>query len=245
MIPIVADLHTHTLASQHAYSSLYENIVIAARKGFCALANTDHGPAIPDSPHIWNISKQKKLPTMVEGVRVLRGVEANIIDYKGKLDVDHSILEELDWVIASMHPYTLPPATVQAHTNAWLAIAQNPYVDMIGHCGDTRFAFEIEPVIKAFKQHRKIVEVNNNTFYSRPESRDNWVSILRCCMEYEVPVAVSSDAHFCTDVGNHSLALAVLEELKFPSKLVINSTVEQLDHYLHQYRQKPFRIQSP
>ena len=44
----IADLHTHTLVSQHAYSTLYENIQAAREADFYALAITDHGPGMPD-----------------------------------------------------------------------------------------------------------------------------------------------------------------------------------------------------
>lgn len=40
----IADLHTHTIASDHAYSTLLENIEYAKRAGMQALAITDHGP---------------------------------------------------------------------------------------------------------------------------------------------------------------------------------------------------------
>ena len=46
------DLHTHTNCSTHAYSTLEENIAAAKKRGIVAIAITNHGPAIPDGPHI-------------------------------------------------------------------------------------------------------------------------------------------------------------------------------------------------
>ena len=55
MYPIIADLHTHTLASSHAFNTVTEMARAAREMGYRALAITDHAPAMPDSPHIFTI----------------------------------------------------------------------------------------------------------------------------------------------------------------------------------------------
>ena len=236
MIQTIADLHVHTNASQHAYSTLYENVLAAAKCGLNMIANTDHGPALPDSPHIWKISKQYKLPDSAEGVRILRGAEANIVDFNGGLDIPDEILSQLEWVIASLHTYVIEPGTFDQHTACWIEIAENPRVDLIGHCEDLRYDFDHRAVVSALRDNQKILEVNNNSFLRRAGSLDNLRSILKLCIQYQVPVAVNSDAHFCSDVGRHGPALKFLEEMDFPVQLVVNGTGEALDYYLKQYR---------
>ena len=39
---ILADMHTHTLFSKHAYSTVKENIEVAKKRGLKYLAITDH-----------------------------------------------------------------------------------------------------------------------------------------------------------------------------------------------------------
>ena len=51
---IVADLHTHTIASTHAYSTVYEMVRGAKAKGLIAIGITDHGPDMKDGPHEWH-----------------------------------------------------------------------------------------------------------------------------------------------------------------------------------------------
>lgn len=51
---IIADLHTHTLSATHAFNTLDEMAAKAAALGYAALAITDHGPAMPDAPHMWH-----------------------------------------------------------------------------------------------------------------------------------------------------------------------------------------------
>src|SRR5262245_59642052 len=100
---IIADMHTHTVASGHAYSTVNELALAAARKGLQAIALTDHGPAIPGGPHLYHFGAMRFIPAVIEGVRILTGIEANILDTAGGLDLDDSYLQRLDFVMAGLH----------------------------------------------------------------------------------------------------------------------------------------------
>ena len=50
---IIADLHTHTLVSNHAFNTITEMAAAAQKRGLFAMAVTDHGPSMPDAPHPW------------------------------------------------------------------------------------------------------------------------------------------------------------------------------------------------
>ena len=74
------DLHTHTIASGHAFGTLFENVKEAKSKGIELLAVTDHGPTLPGSAPRTYFMCGDRIPKVIEGVRVLFGVEANIIN---------------------------------------------------------------------------------------------------------------------------------------------------------------------
>ena len=74
---IIADLHTHTLSATHAFNTLDEMAAKAAALGYAALAITDHGPAMPDAPHMWHFANQTALPLVLHGVAMMYGAEAN------------------------------------------------------------------------------------------------------------------------------------------------------------------------
>jgi len=230
---IQADTHTHTIASTHAYSTVMEMISGAAKAGLKGIAITDHATAMPDSPHIWHFHNIKRcVPKKYDGVEVVCGVEANIMDYEGNLDFPEKELKPLDWVVASMHMDLIKPSTVENITNSYLKLCENPYVDVIGHCASPNFMFDYEKVLKAFKEYEKLVEINENSIFHKKKFRENYVEIIKICKKYEIPVIVNSDAHICVHVGQVGESIKLLEELNFPEKLVINTDWEKVKEFI-------------
>ncbi len=231
---IIADTHTHTIASTHAYSSLQEMVHAASLKGLYAVAITDHGISIPGAPGRWYFHNLKVVPHMLEGVLVLRGQEANVIDYDGNTDIEDDCVDDLDWVIASIHDVIMPPEkpTVESVTNAWLNIAKNPHINVIGHSGLMEYKYDYEAVIPEFGRQGKLVELNEGTFTARKNSIVNCIEIMKVCKKYSVPVIVNTDSHFSTAVGCFDQSLALLQELDFPEELVVNSSVSRFQAYL-------------
>lgn len=231
---IIADTHCHTVASTHAYSTILENVEEASKKGLYAIAITDHANSMPGSPGPFYFDNLRIIPRQINGVYILRGIEANVIDYKGGLDVPEEVISTLDWVVASMHGPTLsPPKDMDECTNAWLEIANNPAVKVIAHCGTPMYKFDYEKVIPEFGKNNKLVEINNSTFKIRKDSISNCKEITMLCKRYGVSIIVNSDSHFCTQVGNFESAINILEELNFPEELIINADKERFEQYLH------------
>ena len=229
---VVADLHCHTLASSHAYSTVTELAGEAARKQMLAVACTDHGVSMQDAPHIWHFRNLDQLPPRINGVRVLRGVEANVIGTDGSLDMEAADLEELEIVVASLHRGLMPFGSMEEMTAAWTAIAKNPLVDIIGHSGDPRFAYDYDTVIPLFGQYGKLVEINENTFAVRRQSLQNCVHIAQLCKQHGVRIVVDSDAHYHASVGKVEQCLQMLQEIDFPSKLIVNGSADAFKAYL-------------
>ena len=102
---IIADLHTHTLASTHAYSSLTEMVRAASERGLYAIAITDHGKAMPGSPRDWYFGNLREVPLRYRGVLTLAGMEANVLDFEGRLDLEPGDARALDWVKENIHRF--------------------------------------------------------------------------------------------------------------------------------------------
>ncbi len=225
---IIADMHTHTVASTHAYSTVKEMTEAARDRGLEFLAITDHTPNSTDGPHIWHFHNlHKAIPRELFGVKMIYGAESSVVDFEGHIDLPDEECKALDWIIGSVHTDILPSGTIEQNTNAYLALAQNPLVDVIGHPGNTKFLFDYEKGIKAFKEYDKLVEINESTLLWK-NSEKNYREIIPLCKKYEVSVIVNTDAHFFAAVGQVSRSLSLLEEFDYPERLIVNTDREPL-----------------
>ena len=230
---IVADLHTHTIASVHAYATALEMITEASEIGLYSFAITDHGESMHGYPHPYYFMNLHAIPKVMKGVRVLKGIEANIVDRKGRLDADDQILSNLDICVASLHmPTFKDKVNEDTCTQAYLNIAENPYVNIIAHSGSPYFKYDYEEVIKRFAETGKLIEINNASIKHKPDFYPNCVEIAKLCMKHGCRVTVDTDAHFVTQLGRVSEALAMLESISFPEELVVNASVENFENYL-------------
>ena len=170
---IKLDTHTHTIASTHAYSTVLEMAKMAAERGLEAIAVTDHGVAMEDAPDVWHFDNLKNIPRDICGVKILYGVEANILDLDGNLDMKPELMKKLDVVNASIHAPCYASKDAEDHTSAYEAVVKNPYVDIICHSGSPQYSYDYEKIVKLAKEHHKLMEINNHTFYVRKKSVDN------------------------------------------------------------------------
>lgn len=232
----VLDLHTHTIASGHAYNTLREMAKAASDKGLSLLGITEHAPKMPGTCHNFYFHNLKVVPRQMYGIELLLGSEVNILDAEGTIDLNEHELRGMDVVIASLHIPCIKPGTIKENTNAYLGAMKNPYVNIIGHPDDGRYEVDYRALAEGAKEYGKVLELNNHSLLPgcfRKNARENDARMLELCMEYRVPVICGSDAHFDTLIGDFSLAEALLEELKFPQELILNRSIEALRGYVN------------
>lgn len=221
---IIADTHTHTIISGDAFSTLLENLREAATHGMKYLCATDHVcSALYNAPKPEYFHSLHALPRRWESIEIVRGVEANVIDYEGNVDMPDEMMNWLEWVIASMHTSALKPRDEKSHTAAWIGVAKNPAIDVIGHIDDHRFGFDVDTVIHAFADYGKIVEVNEQSAVVRPGSEALLQAVLEACEKYGVPIVVCSDAHFVDKIARFDRSIARLEAMGFPEERILNA----------------------
>jgi len=235
---ILTDVHTHTNVSSHAYSTLYENMCAARERGLELVAMTNHAPAIIDAPHIWHFMYFKALPRVIEGVKLLCGAEVNILNKDGDIDIPEGVLSDMDVVIASIHLPTYKEEKGGDHTETWLNIIDNPYIDILGHSGSPDYLFNIDTVVPYAKEKNKCIEINNHSFLSRPHYIERCRDIALACKRYGTPVVVNSDAHFMGEIGVVPNAVKMLEEMDFPEDLIMNLNAERFIKYISEKKNK-------
>ena len=251
--PFACDVHTHTIFSRHAYSTIGECVAAARAAGLELLGSTDHYSCMT-SPTLHVRDYQYFInfdiwPRVWDGVQVLRGVEADIVDLDGNLfGWDHMLYEgitgrafehphtlkehvwrNIDYAIASIHDKTFADhATLSQTTEMYVRVLDDPKVFILGHVGRTGVPFDVDEVLIAAKEHGKLIEINEHSLMGQWSDR----AMARCrqiaqrCAELGVGIAVNTDAHIATDIGRFDNAHALLEDLGFPEHLVATRSAD-------------------
>jgi putative hydrolase len=228
-VRILADLHTHSVASGHAYSTVAELAATAAARGLELIAVTDHGPSLPGAPHEWHFLNLKVVPSVIAGVRILKGVEANpALETANGLDLEDDILSKLDFEAE--------------HTALLLRAIENPLVDMVTHPGNPSFPVDVQRVVAACIEHGVIVELNNGSFEpsgSRSRETEREHAFAREAARAGALVAITSDAHYHEHVGRFERAIAIADELGIAPERVVNRDAASVLAFLNARRERP------
>lgn len=231
----VIDAHTHTIVSGHAYNTLKEMAQAAAAKGLELLGVTEHAPSMPGTCHEIYFHNVGVIDRGAYGVELLLGAELNIINAQGAIDLPEKALRRLDYTIASLHDLCIDPGSIEENTAAVIGAMRNPYVSIIGHPDEGLYPLDYPEVVKAAKEYRVLLELNNSSLRPgghRLNARENDRVVLSLCKEYGAHIIVNSDAHTDTDVGNHRYAHALLAEMQFPEELVVNTAADKFKRFL-------------
>ena len=231
----VLDIHTHSIVSGHAYSTIQEMICAAKEKGLQLLGISEHAPAMPGTCNEIYFQNLNIIPDKIDNIELLFGIEANILNPQGELDISSKTLKYLHYGIASLHNPCMTPGSKQENTLAYLHTMENCYINVIGHPDDSRFAVDYKQLVRQAKETGTLLEVNNTSLSPtsfRQNSHENYKEMLDLCAKEEVPIILNSDAHISYDVGNFTYADSLLKEIQFPKELIANTSVEKFKRLL-------------
>jgi DNA polymerase (family X) len=205
------DLHCHTTWSDGKATVL--EIATAARElGYEYLAICDHTKAVGAVPGLDSTDVLRQADDIAEAnellapFRVLRGIECDILP-DGSLDLLDSVLDELDWVTASVHAGQRAPK--REITNRTVAALRHPAVRALSHPTGRIInhrppnAVDLDEVIAVALEERVALEVNG--LPDRLDLRDEHV---RLCVEAGLPIVCNTDAHSVRGLGNMRLSVA-------------------------------------
>lgn len=227
------DTHCHTIASGHAYSTLIENAHEAANKGLKMIAITDHGPAMGEGVNRYYFGNMTVVPRQIKGVYILKGIEANILDDKGTLDLPERYLKKLDIVLAGLHTGCFSGSGVEDNTRAVIETIKNPYVDIIVHPGNPEFPLDIDRFVEAAAEYNVHIEINNSSFtVSRKGSKDNCILIAKKAASIGAKISLGSDAHICYDIGNFDEAYEIIKGAGISEENILNTSMEKVVGFL-------------
>ncbi len=236
---IVGDLHMHTTWSDGQLSVL-EMAQLAQEQGLQYIAITDHSVSLG----IANGLSEERLWQLVDDVQnvndqmgpdfhVLYGTEMEI-KADGSLDYEDYVLEELDFVIASLHTSLSQPR--QQITERLLKAIHHPHVDMIAHptgrlLPDRPGAdLDMDLILETAVATGTILEINAN-----PRRLDLRDSHVRRAVEVGVKIAINTDAHRPEHFAFRHFGVSVGQRGWLPAEQVVNTwPIEKFLAYLQE-----------
>jgi putative hydrolase len=228
------DFHSHSLFSKCGLHTIVEMLIEAKARGLEALAITDHGPGLKGGPPttFWD-----RLFDPVHGIRLLKGLECNIIADDGTIDFPQQMLKYADIVLLGLHPH-LPAGKPREHNTALLmrALVKNPFVDIVTHPEDLQYPLDFKTLAAFAKERGLVLECNNSKVLNHRVPPERMVELLDACKRAGCRVAVDSDAHALGEVGLDESVRPLLETVGFPAELIVNKTAESAFAFVEERR---------
>lgn len=240
---LFADYHTHSQYS-HGRGDLEGNIRAALARGLEEVAITDHGPALAfhlgvrRAEQLLEIkAKIRRLQAKYPKLRILCGVEANVINSKGDLDVPREILDQLDIVLAGLHPNIFPRTLENFrllalywggklnrqldrssrlfNTRALINTVTKYRIDIVTHPG-LKLSVDTRELARACVACDTALEINSSHGYLT-------AGFVRAAAAEGVKFAINSDAHHPRAVGALGPGLAIARQVGLTAADIINA----------------------
>lgn len=240
---LFGDYHTHTIYS-HGTGNIEDNVKMAIKKGLKEIAICDHGPG-----HFLYGVKKKNIPLMKEeilrlndkyakdDIKILLGVEANLIGFQGMIDMDEALIKHTDILLLGYHYGVIPASfgdgiglyiknplskysgfgrekSLELNTLAFIKAINKYPVDFITHPG-AKIKLDIKELAKACAKVGTALEINAKHGELSIES-------IKLAMEEDVDFIVNSDAHTPEDVGNIAKSMDRIKYANLPLNRIRN-----------------------
>ena len=241
---LIADFHTHSKFSRffHGKNSITEMAYHANELGLKELAITDHG-----FKHLFRTNKNKLYDARIEideinkwsKTKILLGIEADILDEEGNLDIDDEVFSLIDILVVGYHRLIKTDFAnlfgkqnkienaKQKATNAFLNAINKYPITIISHL-NAFLDLDLYQIGKACEERGVFVEINNR----HPQWTDQQMYDL---IASGCSFVVSSDAHCREDVGEVSEALSVVKKYGIASEKLANFEFE-LDEMTEEHK---------
>ncbi len=222
------DLHAHTFFSNCGIHTHMELLHRAKELGMKGLAITDHGPAL-DSRITWPFFDRLHKP--VEGIRFIKGLECNLIDAQGTIDIvqiPQRFRKYLELILVGFHPNLEKGLGAETYTDMIItAIKRNPCIDIIAHPNELDYPLDFEPLARVAKEHGVALELNNSKTLYKRTTEECTRELVRTCKNVGCALAIGSDTHAIEELGRDESVRPYLEQESFPPSLIINDFAEK------------------
>jgi DNA polymerase (family 10) len=227
--------HNHTTASD-GKNTLEEMADAAQELGMEYLGIADHSKSsfqangLSEERLLAQVQEIEKLNKGYQDFKLLSGVECDILK-GGELDYEDSILEKLDYVVASVHSgFT---ASEEEMTQRIIRAIENPHVTMLGHLTGrlllqrAHYALNVPQILEVAAETGTWIELNAN-----PHRLDMDWRWWRKARDLGVMCVINPDAHRTHQLGYLKLGVQIARKGWLRKQDVINchplSKIEKL-----------------
>lgn len=238
---LTADYHTHTTFS-HGKGSILDNAQMAKEKGLKEIGITDHGFAHPAfglrNYKLPKMRAQCDNATIKTGVKVLLGIESNIIGTDGTVDLKPKKYDDFDLFVCGIHKFVtykfgtwftlafpnlfkswqkapkISDRLRRENTKTFINVIKKNPVDIISHINFCCFA-DAKEVAKVAADYGTYIELNSKKIHVTDEE-------LYEMLKTDVKFVVDSDAHSKERVGEISLVEDLIKRVNVPLSRIAN-----------------------
>lgn len=242
MIKLFADYHTHTIYS-HGTGTIMDNVAVARNKGLREIAITDHSfNHFSFGVKRENMKKMRweidEINEKYNDIKVLLGLECNIISRDGQIDLDDEAMKYMDIVLLGYHMMVrlkgipsfaniygknyiskfskvMAENMRQSNTDIMINAIKKHKIDIITHPG-ARISMDTGRLAEAAAKVGTALEINS-------KSNIMTVDYLKVAAGHGARFVINSDAHKPQDVGNFRNAIELAESAGLTSAQIINA----------------------
>jgi putative hydrolase len=228
------DLHVHTIASGHAHCTILEYIQQAKKLKMKTIGITEHGPGSSEALVSYIYFRELgRIPKIIDGIRVLKGAEANIINIKGELDLDDETLERLDYVMANIHPTTpYKNKGEKINTQTIIKTIKSGKINILTHpFVDKGMPSDIKKISEAACKNNVLLEIDT-AYLSERRINEKMLLDLKIMIDmvkkYNQKIIIGTDSHNIWELGNISGLDKFKKKIGLADELIINNYPEKL-----------------
>ena len=222
---IRGDLHAHTEWSDGHYP--LERLIEAAQaRGYEYIIVSDHSQSTTIAGGLGVDELRAQVARIRElqphfTIRILTGSECDILE-DGTMDFPDEVLAGLDVVLGAVHSRFKQSRELM--TARIVRALANPHVDILVHPTGRRigsrdpYDVDMEAVLATARAHGKAVEIN-----SSPERLDLSDVHARRAAELGIPIAISTDTHYLSNLENMDLGVAMARRAWIGAGQVLNT----------------------
>lgn len=241
---LIADYHVHSTYSRrnHGKSTIEEIVKQAVKIGLEEIAITDHGP----KHYLYGIKEEKikeakeKVIEMREKypqIKILLGVEANILDYEGNTDISDEVWKHCDIILCGYHIGVLFSSPKDAwkftvmnkigrtnkkiyeemkskNTEAVMKAMNKYKINILTHPGD-KIPLNTDLIAQTAEKTNTLLEINNSHSHLNAEE-------IKLCSKYNVKFVINSDSHIKDTIGSYEKALKAAMDANLDLSRIIN-----------------------